>query len=443
MEIRKLNLAQLRGRLVRSMAGTFGLRVANIGLSFVTSIVLARLVGAANYGTYVYAMTWVALLSVTSAVGLDKLMVRNMAAYQAKADWSRMRGLLRWASWIVLAVSFSLTLLVFLVVRHFYFGLDAGITRSILLIALLMLPIWTFTRLWQSAVRGLGWIVLGQLTDFLVRPLLFVCLLIVIYLSRRSALTVPIVMILQVVSSGVGVLLAAWFLRRALPEELTISAFEYDSSIWIASTLPLLLSNVLEIANIQADILLLGSLHGAGAVGIYNVSKRLAGLVAFVLIAVNMSIGPRMASLYATGNLIGLQRLVTKSVRIIFWGSLPFAVGLLLLGHWVLLLWGSEFVEGYTTLVILVVGQVVNAAMGPVALLLIMTRYERDAAWGVGIGLCINVGLNLLLIPQWGFVGTAVATLISTIAWNILLVVLAFRQVGIYAAVFRLKGLGK
>lgn len=434
-KIKSVNLNQLRSHLVRNMVGTFGLRVVNIGLSFVTSIALARLVGAADYGVYVYAMTWITLFSVVAALGLDKLLVRNIAAYQATASWSLMRGFLRWANWVVFAVAICMTAGSLIAVSQFFPDLD-GVTRATLLVSFLMLPLWAFARLWQSAVRGFGWIVRGQLAEFLIRPLSFVVLIVGVYWGWHRALTGPLAMALQVTASAVGLLLALWFLRKVLPGSVATAVSEYQPMIWLASAMPLLLSNALEVANTRADILLLGSIQGAEAVAIYNVAKRLAELVTFVLTAVNMSIGPRIAALYAVGDMATLQKLITKSAAIILGGSLLLAVGLLLVGPWTLLLWGMDFAGGYTTLAILVVGQIVNAAMGPVALLLIMTRYERDVVWGTGIGLVINVGLNLLLIPRWSTVGTAVATLVATAIWNTLLVVFAFKRLGIYTLAY-------
>jgi O-antigen/teichoic acid export membrane protein len=432
------NPSQLRSRLVQNMVGTFGLRITNVGLTFITSIILARLMGVAGYGAYVYAMTWITLLGVVATFGLDKLLMRSVAAYLAQTDWSLLRGILRWSSGVVLLVSSALTLTMFIMVWlvwRFAPGLDET-TQITLLIALWMLPLWAITRLWQFGVWGFDRVVSGQLIEFIVRPLLFVLLLIGVYWGWGSSLTAPVTMILQVAASAMAVLLALWFLRQALPGDVMTAVPTYQSTLWLAAAWPLLLSNTLEVVNVRADILLLGSLHGTEAVGIYNVAKRLAELVTFVLIAVNMSIGPRIATLYAMREIAALQKLVTKSVRLIFWGSLALAAGLLIFSPWVLLIWGTEFAEGYPTLAILVVAQMVNAAMGPVGLVLIMTRHERDMVWGVGAGLIVNVCFNLLLIPRWGAPGTAVATLLATITWNVLLVILAYRRLGIYTFAF-------
>ena len=51
-----------------------------LGSAFGVSLILARSLGAANYGVYVYATAWASLLAVPSLFGLDTLSVRNLAA---------------------------------------------------------------------------------------------------------------------------------------------------------------------------------------------------------------------------------------------------------------------------------------------------------------------------------------------------------------------------
>ncbi|MFW5961344.1 MAG: polysaccharide biosynthesis C-terminal domain-containing protein [Desulfohalobiaceae bacterium] len=73
----------------------------------------------------------------------------------------------------------------------------------------------------------------------------------------------------------------------------------------------------------------------------------------------------------------------------------------------------------WASLTILCLGQLFNAALGSVSLVLNMTGY--DTAKGVGIAAVVSVALNLLLIPLWGVIDSAIATCIALFIWNILL----------------------
>jgi O-antigen/teichoic acid export membrane protein len=176
---------------------------------------------------------------------------------------------------------------------------------------------------------------------------------------------------------------------------------------------------------------MLGSMLGLETVGIYNVAVGGATLITFILVVVNMPLAPIVAELYTSGNRVRLQRVVTMSARVVLLGSLPIAIGLIFFGDWFLLIFGKEFAVGFSALIILSVGEMVNASMGSVALLLNMTGNERDVAKGIGIAAALNIVLNAILIPIWGLIGAAVATTISMAIWNIFMAVLVYKKLGI------------
>lgn len=61
-------------------------------------MLLARILGAEQYGYYVYALTWVILLALPSLLGMDSTAVRYVAAYRARGEDSLAAGFLYTAS---------------------------------------------------------------------------------------------------------------------------------------------------------------------------------------------------------------------------------------------------------------------------------------------------------------------------------------------------------
>ena len=56
----------------------------------------------------------------------------------------------------------------------------------------------------------------------------------------------------------------------------------------------------------------------------------------------------------------------------------------------------------------------------------------------IGLGAFLNIVLNLLLIPQWGIIGAALAATISLASWNIILAIYIFRKTGVISGAFAL-----
>ena len=96
-----------------------------------------------------------------------------------------------------------------------------------------------------------------------------------------------------------------------------------------------------------------------------------------------------------------LQAEVTHAARLVLLLTAPVVAVLVLFGGHVLSLFGPTFKTAWLPLVILVVPQLINAATGTAGYLLVMTRFERQAAALFGISALANVSLNLALIPDW------------------------------------------
>ena len=73
-------------------------------ISFGVHLLMARLLGAKSYGYFVYASSWMAILLLGCNIGLKPTVVRFVAAYKARGEWSSLRGLLRCSTGWTIAV---------------------------------------------------------------------------------------------------------------------------------------------------------------------------------------------------------------------------------------------------------------------------------------------------------------------------------------------------
>jgi O-antigen/teichoic acid export membrane protein len=305
------------------------------------------------------------------------------------------------------------------------------------LTALILLPILALTRLRQSSLQGLHKIIPGQLPELLLQPALFILLLMASYVSLRRGLSVEAVLLLHITAAACAFIVGAWLLYRNLPQEVRRATPTYQKQAWIGSAAPLFLITAMQTINSHADVIFLGAIKGAEAVGIYSAANRLAALISLILIAVNTPLAPTVARLYAEGNMERLQEVITKSVRLITLVALPVAASMLLFGDRFLQIFGMEFTRGRAALSILCIGQIFNASMGSGGLLLTMTGHERYAAIGVGSSAVLNIILNACFIPLWGIEGAAFSTSACMIIWNIILAFVVRKKLGINSTILQ------
>lgn len=429
---RKEGAHGLRSRLARSAAGIFALKVISIGLSFITSLLLARILGTKGYGTYSYVLAWVGVLSVPAVLGLDRMLVRDIASYHARSEWCMIKGLLHWSNKIVLLVSLAIVFLAAIIAII----LSSFSVTSMLVsfwVSLLMLPFASLTRLRQASLQGFHRVVQGQMPELLLQPMLMLVLTGIIYFLWERGLTVQCAVGINVVTVAITFIVGVQFLLKTLPKDVKETSPVYQTRIWLRSALPLMFISSMQIINNRTATIMLGAIKGAEAVGVYAVASRGTEIITFVLLAVNSALAPTVSGLYAVKDMKQLQRVITKSARMVLAFSLPVALGLIIFGKWFLLLFGEGFTEGKTALSILSIGYLLNATAGSVGLLLIMTGHERDTAVGVGISAILNIILNAIFIPLWGLNGASIATASSMVLWNILLTIWVYKRIGIHS----------
>lgn len=420
----------LKGRIARGAVDTFALRLFNAGMRFLIALALARMLGAAGFGAYSFALACVGVLSVPALLGLDGLIVREVAGYHAGTRWGLLNGLLRRANQVTLLASTGLALAAAGVAWALSPYLESPMVMAFW-VGLIALPVLTQIRIKQAALLGLRHTVAGQAPEILVQPVLFLLMLGVIAATPAMAAKAPVIVGLFAAAAAGALVVAAKLLQDTWPDAAREAEPEYSTSAWMRSARTFVLITGMNVFGASLGVLMLGPMSGAETTGIYGIATAAAALVALPLTAINIPLAPAVAGIFTEGNKEELQRIATKAARGALVLSLPMALIYALFGHWILLLFGADFTVGYIPLVILSIGQVVNAGMGSVGVLLQMTGHEREVAKGLAIALLFNVVANLVLIPIWGAAGAAIGASGNMILWNIMLTVWVRRKLGI------------
>ncbi len=416
--------------LVTSSSGSFLINISNQILLFITSIILARLMGASDYGVYIYALTWILVLNIPAGLGLPRMLIRNIAAYHSQSMWSLIAGQLRWAILIVI-IPILLIISLTLIATLFIESSDTNNSLNALRLAIILLPIITYISINQSITQGFHRVVLGQMSDSLIQPISLIILLVIAYTFINQNIDSLTAIRIHIIAALISLAISIYISFKVTPRKVRNATPTYQSGVWFRSALALMFMGFLNIINSRADILMLGAIAGSEQVGIYNIANRGSEIVTFMLLPVHTSLGPTISKLYTSNDYERLQRIIKKSTIILTLLSAPIAIVLIAFGHWFLLIFGESFTQGQLALTILSAGKLINVLIGPVALLLIMTHHERHATIGLGVAALLNIILNSLLIPIWGLEGAAVASACSMIVWSMLLSIFVYNKIGV------------
>lgn len=398
--------------VMRAVTGVFLVRFAGVALSFGTQLLLANLLGVAEYGVFVYAIVWMNLLVLISRLGVDNTLVRYVSAYRADKDWARLRGLLRRTLQCVVLASVLVVGIGVLVIHALWEHLGES-QAATLRIALLLVPIVALAGLRQAALRGLKYVVRAEVPDDVFRPLLFSVALIIAGATGGWSLPAAKAMGLNIVALTAVFVVGTVWLVRAMSRDVPPAEPLYADRDWFGIAVPSLFVSAAFLLLGHADLFMVGALLDSSNAGQYGAALRVSQLAALGTIAANAIAGPLMAEQHASDRPHELRRTVRLCARGAVVCTLPAFLFLTFFGEWVLGFFGPQFAEAYKPLVVLLAGQLLAALGGPVIFLMMMTGHHKVTAYVVCLSALLNIGLNWLLIPRLGITGAALATAIS------------------------------
>jgi len=200
---------------------------------------------------------------------------------------------------------------------------------------------------------------------------------------------------------------------------------------FIRDSLPMMVSETISLFLIFIDTIILGLFENEETVGIYNVSFKIAALTVFTLQAFNSILAPKIAKSFSEENYADAQKMIKLSTNFNFYITLSIVFVIFIFNKQLLFIFGEEFVSGYTVLLILSIGQLINSLSGSVGVILQMSGHQKVYRNLIIFALAINFILNLILTPIYGAIGTATATVVSLSLWNILGALYIKKRLGI------------
>ena len=121
-----------------------------------------------------------------------------------------------------------------------------------------------------------------------------------------------------------------------------------------------------------------------------------------------------------------------QSTKMIFWFSVPASVLIILFRDYLLGFFPDEFASASLIMLVLIIGQLVNSVVGSVGYILQMTGHQLICQNILIVSAIMNVVLNLVLIPEFGILGAALASMSSMVFQNVTMMLYIRKRLGFY-----------
>jgi O-antigen/teichoic acid export membrane protein len=377
-------------------------RIGTALVGVLVAALVARYLGPVDFGKLAYTFSIAAMFAVVGHLGLDGLIVRELIAAPGAAGTTLGTALaLRVVAFGAAAV--SLVVFAFVVPGHDAVeqGLFTFAAVFTLLSALDSLTAWFHSRVDGRTVSLIH--MAGTLSGSATKVLLVFFGGSAVWFGAANIVTITTTaMLLIVIFRRLGgPALTTWRLSIAKARQL------------MSEGIIILLGGIFAIIYLKIDLIMLRWLSGEKVVGEYAVAAQISEAAYMIPIAIVASVFPRLIELKSKNQAVYGWRLQQVFDSLLL-ASIPVVAGAYLFGEFFLdLLFGEAYASSTAILLIHILAAPFIFMRYAFSRWILIERVAIFSLLTQGAGACINVAINLILIPHFAGVGAAIATVIS------------------------------
>jgi len=429
--LRQFNIPADDPHLMELLKGgsiAFTSKIIGIPLSYLFVLLITRNFGANGMGIYALCLTVLGIFTMLGGFGFDTALLRFISEHSSQNAWGLVKDTYFIVFWVVIPLSLLLSILLYLsapYIAKYIFGKD-HLYIYFQIASIGVLPTILF-RINSESIRALKKIMEYSFLINISIPLFGSILLFFLIIFVREPYIPLLAYILALISAFI-LSSILWFRVSGIRSIIRSNSIKLRTILDVS--FPMLFASSLTFIIAWTDILMLGIMGTERDVGIYTVAVRIAALTTLPLIAINTIAAPKFAEFYGKGDIKGLGKIAQQSTLLIFWISLPILLLCFAFPSFILGVFGSDFTAGVYALLLLVLGQFINAIAGSVGYILQMTGKHNMFKNIVLVATVINIVLNVLLIPKYGINGAAFASMVSIAFLNLTFVFYIYKYYG-------------
>jgi O-antigen/teichoic acid export membrane protein len=389
----------LQRLFVRNSAWLIGDKLLRLGLSVFVSVWFARHFGPEGFGLWNYAIAYTAFFGAVATLGLNGIVVRELA--REGADAGALMGtslILRLAASLFLGAAATISM-GWLRPDDWLPTLLVGLNAAAMVLQSAQVLEFDFHARMLSRPA-----VIAANVAFVVATLLRIALL-----ASDAPIAYFGFMLVLEAALGAGLLWRAWKAHRSANIEWAWHA--QTAGMLLRESWPLIFSGLAVTVYMRVDQVMLAEMVGDHEVGQYAAAMRIAEVWYFIPMAIATAAFPVMMRHRAEG-----QRPYERFVQSLYdgtaWLGLGVAALTTLLAPWAIeMLYGPAYRTAADILAVQIWAGIAVSMSFVHSRWLLAEGLQRYGLVYTACALALNVGLNLFLIPSMGAVGAAWATL--------------------------------
>ncbi|MDO3642992.1 lipopolysaccharide biosynthesis protein [Mucilaginibacter sp. L3T2-6] len=427
----KLRLDKDRTFLISFISTAVSRGISGFGTIFL-SFVLARQLGAANYGRFMLAYSILMGLGIASNFGMDQALLKYASILFHDKDKVTLRHLRKSVLIASTLISLFFALGLFTskgILAEKLFGVANF--NTVLIVMAINVPFYANILLQSTYLKAFK---RPEIAPFVEIGLLaFLTGLFVITANFFGVDITPfstsvILLIATIVVLAIGQITLEFVLRKLKNEAArvrnNINGFFLSLPDFAISSITTYLLNF-------SPGIILGLYATPRDIGLYNIARNVSFLINFILAIINNVTAPYFATYFKNKDMESLQNLARNSTLYMLLIATPAFLVVLCFPTQILHIFGNAFTPAKNALILLSAAQLFNVLTGPIFFLLNMTGHQRYLRNNVMLTAVITITCSIFFSKYWGYWGAAIATAIGLVLQNAFAYYHANRLLGI------------
>ncbi len=418
-------------------------------LRFGGGVIIGRAYGPEIHGELRLLTVFVSSITILASFGLKDAMLRLIPEYRTKGDLRTAWDIYKKGTFYLFLFSIAGTIAVLLVAPWYSVKFAVPHLKPIFLLSAIFIFPLMFNGYNDFTLRALFKIKEANILRIIIIGLRLVALIVITLFFYHSK--APLYIYLFIMCGAAGLISVIYIYKcfyKSTFHTISLSRDRIDVNKesfckpkhvtvrgrdLLLLSFPMLLTYANFLINDKADSLMIQHFTKSSAqLGIYGACLNMANIGRMVMQAMNTTIQPKLSELYHSGRIPEMKYIAQKASKTITLLNIPVTLLLTFGAYYLLWIYGESYTTGKWALIILVIGQMVNTAAGPTAQLLNVSGHHVQFMLIAFLGAVLNIIINVILIPQYGIEGAAVASAISMVAWNVIATIYIYRKFGFY-----------
>lgn len=377
-------------------------KVFRLGVGLVVSVWIARYLGPEQFGTWNYAIALVAIYSAFATLGLDSIVIKRLV------NKSSPQGVLLGSAFLLRIFGGLFTVIVSVLTVYLLNGGD-HLLLIITLITSFGLVFQSFDVLdyyFQSKVES-KYTVYAKNSAFALISIAKIVLI----LTGAQLIDFVWASLIEII---IGSITMTILYQRAKGQQIRTWKINLQVVKYLLKeSWPLILSGVVIMIYMRIDQIMLEKMDGEKSVGIYSAAVRIAEVWYFIPMVITASVYPALIEARKINKEI-LHKRIQKLYNLLASMSVMLALFVTFFSGYIIhFLYGQAYL-GAGPILSLTIWAGIFVFLGVANnQYLIIEGETRILFYRTLIAGCLNVLLNLLLIPKYHGIGAAIATLIA------------------------------